>query len=111
MLLEDDDRAELLSLRHCGERVLDLVETDSPRHHLVQVEAAVPVPVSEELEVARAEAVAVPAGPDAAPFVPEDAHRQGELGVARRYADQYRRPEVVTAFEGVAHGRRPCDDV
>src|SRR4030081_2407852 len=110
-LVEDDDGAELLSLRHDGERVLDLGEVNPPRHHLVQMQAAVAVPVGEELEVARAEAVAVPAGLDPAPLVPEDAHRQRQLGIARRYPDQDRGPEVIAALERAAHRLRPCDDV
>src|SRR5438105_4229143 len=70
-LVEDDDRAELLSLRHDGERVLDLVELDPPGHHLIQVEAAVAVPVRQQPEVARAQAIAVPAGLYPPPLVPQ----------------------------------------
>ena len=73
---EHDDGAQHLAALHLVERVLDVVEADGLAHEALEVEAPVEVQVDEHREVARREAVAVPARLERAAATEELDHRQ-----------------------------------
>ncbi len=104
-----DHRAQHGAVVHLGERRLDVTEPDRLGDEGVEVEAPLPVEVDEHREVARGQAVAVPAGLQR-PAATEDLdHRQGHLLVGRRDADEDDAAGEVARVERLLVGLRPAD--
>src|SRR4051812_37760833 len=86
--LQDHDGAEHLAALHLVERGLDVLERDRLGHEAVQVESTLQVQVDQHREVARRQAVAVPARLELPATAEQLDERQLDRHVGPRHADQ-----------------------
>ena len=107
--LKDNHRPQRLAPFHGGESFFHFVQADGAGDHLVELELALAIPIGEQREVARGEAVAIPGDAEMAAQIKELLQGQIEGRARAGYADedagagQVARPERLLQCLHLAH--------